>query len=53
LFHLALGEKILINPGSLYDFSKNQYIRISYAFAPLEELDRGLKRLAELVRGML
>lgn len=52
LFHLALGEKILINPGSLYDFSKNPYIRISYAFSSPDELDKGLSRLAELVREM-
>ncbi|HMM19235.1 MAG TPA: PLP-dependent aminotransferase family protein [Selenomonadales bacterium] len=52
LFHLALAEKLLINPGSLYDFAKNPYIRISYAFAPLAALDRGLVRLAELVRSL-
>lgn len=52
LFYKALNEKLLINPGSLYDFSKNQYIRISYAYASLDDLDKGLRRLSELIRSM-
>jgi len=52
LFNLALNEKLLINPGNVYDFSKNQYIRISYAYDTLEALESGLCKLAILIRRM-
>ncbi|HWR31327.1 MAG TPA: PLP-dependent aminotransferase family protein, partial [Negativicutes bacterium] len=52
LFATALNEKLLINPGSIYDFSKNQYIRISYAYDTLDALNKGLRRLAQLIRTM-
>ncbi len=53
LFTVALNENLLINPGNVYDFSKNQCIRISYAYADLTTLDRGLRRLAELIEEMI
>ncbi|MDR1293175.1 MAG: PLP-dependent aminotransferase family protein, partial [Clostridiales Family XIII bacterium] len=50
IFDRALNEKLLITPGSIFDVSKSQYIRISYAYASLEALEKGLKRLAEIIR---
>jgi len=50
LFSMALDEGILINPGSIYDFSKNQNIRISYSYASLGDLEQGLKKLSRLIR---
>lgn len=50
LFSMALEEGILINPGSIYDFSKNQSIRISYSYASPEDLEQGLKKLSKLIR---
>lgn len=49
LFHRALQKKILINPGNIYDFSKNEYIRVSYSYASLEELKVGIKGLSEIL----
>ncbi len=48
LFKEALKEKLLINPGSIYDFSNNQYLRISYSYPSLNDLEKGLKKLAYL-----
>lgn len=50
LFHLMLKERILINPGNIYDFGKNQAIRLSYAYASEKELAVGIEKLAEVVR---
>ncbi|WP_026894678.1 PLP-dependent aminotransferase family protein [Clostridiisalibacter paucivorans] len=50
LFSEALKENLLINPGKIYGFSNNQYLRISYSYASLSDLDKGLKRLAFLVK---
>ncbi len=50
LFDIALREGILINPGSIYDSDCQEYIRLSYAYASLEELDKGLKILSELIQ---
>lgn len=52
LFELALNEKLLINPGSLYDSIKNQCLRISYSYANPQDLSTGLIRLAQLIRGL-
>lgn len=52
LFDIALREKILINPGSIYDFSKNQHIRISYSYASADSLVKGLIKLSELIEKM-
>lgn len=53
LFVKALKNKVLIHPGDLYEYHSNQYIRISYSNASLEEIDFGIKVLSELVIGQL
>lgn len=53
LFDLAIKENLLINPGSMYSFKKNTYIRISYSYASLPDLEKGLVRLSELIRNIL
>ncbi|WP_432667063.1 PLP-dependent aminotransferase family protein [Wukongibacter baidiensis] len=50
LFSMALKEKLLINPGNIYDFAHNQNLRISYSYASLDDLESGLKRLSEVIR---
>lgn len=52
LFKRAAEDNLLINPGQIYDFDDNQYIRISYAYASESELDRGLKKLAGLIEDL-
>lgn len=50
LFDKALKEKILLNLGTLYDRSANQFLRLSYSYATLEEIEIGIKKLAQLMK---
>lgn len=50
LFGKALAEGILLNPGTIYDRHAKQYLRISYAYAPLTEIESGIEKLAKLIR---
>lgn len=53
LFIKALKKKILIHPGDLYEFRSNRYIRISYSYATLDEIEYAIKTLSELVTEQL
>lgn len=53
LFKKALERMILINPGDIYDYEKNDHLRISYAYASEEELNRALPTLAEIIEGLI
>ncbi len=50
LFHGALEQGVLINPGNIYDYRRNTALRLSYAYAEPKELERGIAVLAELIR---
>ncbi|WP_027626161.1 PLP-dependent aminotransferase family protein [Clostridium lundense] len=50
LFEECCRQGLLINIGNIYDFSNNLSIRISYSYASLVDLEKGLKRLSELIR---
>jgi GntR family transcriptional regulator of abcA and norABC len=50
LFDLALREGILLNPGSVYENNDYQHLRISYSFASLDQLEKGLIYLAQLIK---
>ncbi|HWK21513.1 MAG TPA: PLP-dependent aminotransferase family protein [Ureibacillus sp.] len=50
LFELALQEGILLNPGNVYDKNEQQHLRLSYAYASLADLEKGLKRISELIK---
>lgn len=50
LFQEMLRQKILINPGDIYDFRQNRAIRISYAYADARDMKRGIEALAQAVR---
>lgn len=50
LFDLALREGILINPGSVYDKNDNQHLRLSYSYASIEQLEKGLIHLSQLIK---
>ena len=52
LFKNALTEKILINPGSIYDNLSNNHLRISYSYADVSDLKAGLMRLAKIIKRM-
>ena len=50
LFSACLKNKILINPGYIYDFNKNSNIRISYSYASISQIKYGLKKLSEIIK---
>lgn len=50
LFNRALGEGILLNPGSVYDHCAGSCLRLSYAYAGLEELEKGIAKLARIIK---
>lgn len=49
VFSDALKAGVLLNPGNMYDYSENHAIRISYAYAKPQELNRALGILANIV----
>lgn len=53
LFDTALREGILLNPGNLYDPNSRHHLRLSYAYASLEQIEKGLTKLAEIIRVLL
>jgi GntR family transcriptional regulator of abcA and norABC len=50
LFDVALREGILLNPGSVYDNNDYQHLRISYSYASMGQLEKGLVYLAQLIK---
>jgi GntR family transcriptional regulator of abcA and norABC len=50
LYQKALARGILLNPGSIYAELSDQYIRISYASASLEEIKEGIFQLGEIFK---
>lgn len=47
LFHACLEKDVLIHPGYLYDRLDASHIRLSYAYASQDEMERGLIVLAQ------
>lgn len=50
LFEMALTEGILLNPGNVYNHQAEQFLRISYSYASLSNIEDGLKRLSKIVK---
>ncbi|MBY9077673.1 PLP-dependent aminotransferase family protein [Paenibacillus sp. HN-1] len=50
LFQAALAEGLLLNTGDLYDRTDSRHLRLSFSYASPAELERGIARLAEVVR---
>lgn len=50
LFEKALSKGILINPGSIYSEQAGQFIRLSYGFASLDEMEKGIFQLSEIIK---
>jgi GntR family transcriptional regulator of abcA and norABC len=53
LFETALAEGILLNPGTVYDEQADQYLRLSYSFASLSNLEDSLRRLSIIIRKLV
>lgn len=52
LFEKALQEKILLNPGNVYDRNASQYLRLSYSYASMHEIEKGVKTVARLIKNL-
>ena len=50
LFESAIAEGLLLNPGNIYDHQADQYLRISYSYASLSDLEDGLRRLSIIIK---
>lgn len=50
LFEKALSKGILINPGSIYKEKAGQFVRLSYGFASLDEIEKGIFQLSEIIK---
>lgn len=49
LFERAIAEKILLNPGDMYDFTKNNSLRLSYVYTTPEEFEKAAIKLARII----
>ncbi|WP_144462756.1 PLP-dependent aminotransferase family protein [Siminovitchia fortis] len=49
LFLNLLHQNVLINPGYIYETKDLHHIRLSYAYASMQELEKGLGILRELI----
>ena len=52
LFNRALKEGLLILPGSVYDMGYSSSLRLTYGYLSPEEMEKGLRRLADILREM-
>ncbi|WKW08871.1 PLP-dependent aminotransferase family protein [Bacillus velezensis] len=50
LYTKALSKGILLNLGSIYAEEKGNYIRLSYAYASLEDLQKGIYELGLMIK---
>ncbi|QYG88014.1 PLP-dependent aminotransferase family protein [Bacillus atrophaeus] len=53
LFNQALTKNVLLNPGSVYDPDDRQSLRLSYSYAALPDIGKGIKVLAETARQLM
>ncbi|MGM0861542.1 MAG: hypothetical protein ACQEWH_12630 [Bacillota bacterium] len=44
LFNQALSKNVLLNPGSVYDPDDRQSLWLSYSYAALPNIEKGIKR---------
>ncbi len=52
LFSKASRHGILLNPGNIYAQETDGYLRLSYAYASLEDLERGIRQLSQIVASL-
>ncbi len=53
VFNQALKESVLINPGDIYSFKKNNCIRLSYSYASNQDMEDGLKKLSFIIKSII
>ena len=45
----AIEEKILLNPGDIYDFKRNRSLRLSFAYVTCEEFEKAIEKLLMII----
>ncbi len=53
LFKAALDNGLLIHPGNIYDTLSNRHLRLSYSYASLPEMEKGLRLLSIIIKGLI
>ncbi|MDM8534606.1 PLP-dependent aminotransferase family protein [Clostridiaceae bacterium HSG29] len=53
LFSKLLEENVLINPGYIYTHKNSSYIRLSYSYASMKDMEKGLIILSKVIRSMI
>ncbi|MBO1580661.1 MULTISPECIES: MocR-like pyridoxine biosynthesis transcription factor PdxR [Bacillus] len=53
LFSKAVSNGILLNPGRIYEEESDQHIRLSYGYAPIEDLTKGIYQLSKMIRELM
>lgn len=53
LFEKAAKAGILLNPGDMYDFERNNSLRLSYAYTSCEEFENGVVKLAQVIKEIM
>ena len=49
LFDMATAQNVLFNPGNIYDFRPNQFIRLSFSYESTVRFERGIRILTQLI----
>ncbi|UQZ75289.1 GntR family transcriptional regulator [Niallia circulans] len=53
LYVKALDGGILLNPGSIYGQDSNHYLRLSYSYASIADLKKGIYQLSKIIRELV
>lgn len=53
LYVKALDRGILLNPGSIYGQNSNRYLRLSYSYASIADLKKGIYQLSKILRELV
>ncbi|WP_039073502.1 MocR-like pyridoxine biosynthesis transcription factor PdxR [Bacillus sp. MSP13] len=52
-FHELLKQQVLVNPGSIYNGEERSSIRLSYSYASLADLEKGIQAAADTARRLM
>ena len=53
IFDKACQIGILMYPGYIYDSNPNPNLRISYSYASIDDLEKGLYELSKLIKNLI
>lgn len=53
LYVKALAKGILLNPGSIYGQDTNRLLRLSYSYASITDLKKGIYQISQIIRELI